>query len=75
MTERRQYIVNVSNCNVYDVRATGDYDFGYIASYLNQDAVSFVHRHTRKTLFTAVELCYGSITHSTNMTSVLFPTR
>lgn len=35
-----EYIVKVSGgVNVYDVRCTGDYDFGKIAAYLNQTAV------------------------------------
>lgn len=34
-----EFIVNVSNCNVYDVRTTGNYDFSFIGKYLNQPAV------------------------------------
>ena len=34
-----EFIVNVSNVNVYDVRTTDEYDFDFISDYLNQASV------------------------------------
>lgn len=57
-----EYIVNISSCNVYDVRSTDQYDFSALSTYLNRvDVVDALNVDRRALPWTAGSDAIGNL--------------